>query len=191
MSRVRAPAGVQLKIRELQRRNSFFVHVNIETKTKIEFVNELQARVVLPSGEAYIVSFPSTFNYSSGGHFIKTAEAAFDFKMVYSHIPISDAIRKINAELYSSDYEMIVHVAVDLDKGEERKRIGNRIKELRKKNNVDAKTLASRVGIDASNLSRIEQGHYSVGFDILSKIANYLGARIDLVEVEQKPNEKL
>lgn len=111
--------------------------------------------------------------------------------MVYSHIPISDAIRKINAELYSSDYEMIVHVAVDLDKGEERKRIGNRIKELRKKNNVDAKTLASRVGVDASNLSRIEQGHYSVGFDILSKIANFLGARIDLVEVEQKPNEKL
>ena len=57
--------------------------IHIEPKTKIEFVNELQARVVLPSGEAYIVSFPSTFNYSSGGHFIKTAEAAFDFKMVY------------------------------------------------------------------------------------------------------------
>lgn len=165
--------------------------IHIEPKTKIEFVNERQARVLLPSGDAYIISFPSTFNYSSGGHFIKVAEAAFDFQMVYTKVPIGDAIRNINADLYRSDYEMIVHVAVDLDKGEERKRIGVRIKELRKKNNVDAKTLASRVGIDASNLSRIEQGHYSVGFDILSKIATFLGARIDLVEVEQKPNEKL
>lgn len=165
--------------------------IHIETKTKIQFVNELQARVLLPSGDAYIVSFPSTFNYSSGGHFIKVAEAAFDFQMVYTKVPVGDAIRNINADLYRSDYEMIVHVAVDLDKGEERKRIGIRIKELRKKNNVDAKTLASRVGIDPSNLSRIEQGHYSVGFDILSKIANFLGARVDIVEIEQAANEKL
>ena len=172
-------------------RNIMRTEIHLETKTKIQFVNELQARVLLPSGDAYIISFPSTSNYSSGGHFIKVAEAAFDFQMVYTKVPIGDAIRNINADLYRSDYEMIVHVAVDLDKGEERKRIGARIKELRKKNNVDAKTLASRVGIDASNLSRIEQGHYSVGFDILSKIANFLGARIDLVEVEQKPNEKL
>ena len=134
--------------------------IHIEPKTKIEFVNELQARVVLPSGEAYIVSFPSTFNYSSGGHFIKTAEAAFDFKMVYSHIPISDAIRKINAELYSSDYEMIVHVAVDLDKGEERKRIGNRIKELRKKNNVDAKTLLPILAESSKAIIRLDSISY-------------------------------
>ena len=165
--------------------------IHIETKTKIEFVNELQARVLLPTNDAYIVTFPSTFNYSSGGHFIKVAEAAFDFQMVYTKVPIGDAIRNINADLYRSDYEMIVHVAVDLDKDEERKRIGARIKELRKKNNVDAKTLASRVGIDPSNLSRIEQGHYSVGFDILSKIANFLGARVDIIEMEQSANDKL
>ncbi len=165
--------------------------IHLKTKTDIQFVNELQARVLLPSGDAYIVSLPSTFNYSAGGHFIKVAEAAFDFHMVLTHIPIGDAIRNINAELYRSAYEMIVHVAVDLDKGEERKRIGARIKELRKKNNVDAKTLALRVGIDPSNLSRIEQGHYSVGFDILSKIANFLGARVDIVEMEQSANDKL
>ena len=36
-------------------------------------------------------------------------------------------------------------------------------------------------GIDAANLSRIEQGKYSVGLDILSRIAFVLGAHIDLV----------
>ncbi len=47
---------------------------------------------------------------------------------------------------------------------------------------MEAKALAMRVGIDASNLSRIEQGHYSVGFDTLNKIANALGAKVDLVK---------
>ncbi|MBR4840723.1 MAG: helix-turn-helix transcriptional regulator [Paludibacteraceae bacterium] len=64
----------------------------------------------------------------------------------------------------------------------ERLRIGARIRELRRKQNIDAKTLALRAGIDASNLSRIEQGHYSVGLDILAKIANALNAQINIVE---------
>jgi len=33
-----------------------------------------------------------------------------------------------------------------------------------------------------ANLSRIEQGRYSVGLDILSKIAFALGAKIELVD---------
>ena len=40
---------------------------------------------------------------------------------------------------------------------------------------------ADAAGIDAANLSRIEQGRYSVGLDILSRIAFVLGAHIDLV----------
>ena len=75
-------------------------------------------------------------------------------------------------------------VVLEPKRSEERKRIGERIRELRKKKNLDAKAVASRAGIDASNLSRIEQGHYSVGLDILSKIASALGARVDIVEEE-------
>jgi transcriptional regulator with XRE-family HTH domain len=85
--------------------------------------------------------------------------------------------------LYQDGYEMIAFAVMEPKRSEERKRIGERIKELRKKKNLDAKTLASRIGIDASNLSRIEQGHYSVGFDILSKIANALNAKVDIVEL--------
>lgn len=65
----------------------------------------------------------------------------------------------------------------------DRKRIGNRIKELREEQHMDAKRLSMITGIDASNLSRIEQGKYSVGLDILTKIANALGYKVDLVKL--------
>ncbi|HZX75218.1 MAG TPA: helix-turn-helix transcriptional regulator [Cyclobacteriaceae bacterium] len=70
---------------------------------------------------------------------------------------------------------------------QERERIGARIRELRKEKNIEAKMLAQIANIDAANLSRIEQGRYSVGLDILSKIAFALGAKIELVDfVEPK-----
>ncbi|MDH7462179.1 helix-turn-helix transcriptional regulator [Chitinophagaceae bacterium 26-R-25] len=70
---------------------------------------------------------------------------------------------------------------------QERERIGARIRELRKEKNIEAKMLAQLANIDAANLSRIEQGRYSVGLDILSKIAFALGAKIELVDsVEPK-----
>jgi transcriptional regulator with XRE-family HTH domain len=46
---------------------------------------------------------------------------------------------------------------------------------------MEAKRLAMLTNIDAANLSRIEQGRYSVGLDILTKIAHALGVKVDLV----------
>lgn len=63
----------------------------------------------------------------------------------------------------------------------ERVRIGNRIRQLRVAKNMEARDLALLAGIDAANLSRIEQGKYSVGLDILSRIAFVLGAHIDII----------
>lgn len=70
---------------------------------------------------------------------------------------------------------------------QERVRIGLRIRELRKEKNIEAKMLAQIANIDAANLSRIEQGRYSVGLDVLSRIALALGAKVELVDfVEPK-----
>jgi DNA-binding Xre family transcriptional regulator len=70
---------------------------------------------------------------------------------------------------------------------QERVRIGLRIKELRKQKNIEAKMLAQIANIDAANLSRIEQGRYSVGLDVLSRIALALGAKVELADfVEPK-----
>ena len=46
---------------------------------------------------------------------------------------------------------------------------------------LEAKQLAMLTNIDAANLSRIEQGKYSVGFDILTKTSRALGVKVDLV----------
>ena len=70
---------------------------------------------------------------------------------------------------------------------QERVRIGTRIRDLRKEKNIEAKILAQAANIDAANLSRIEQGRYSVGLDILSRISFVLGTKIELIDfVEQK-----
>ena len=55
---------------------------------------------------------------------------------------------------------------------------------MREKKGMEARDLALLAGIDAANLSRIEQGKFSTGIDILSRIAIILGAHLDLV-----PNE--
>ncbi|MBQ3689983.1 MAG: helix-turn-helix transcriptional regulator [Bacteroidales bacterium] len=63
----------------------------------------------------------------------------------------------------------------------ERVRIGQRIRELREAKRMEARDLALLTGIDAANLSRIEQGKYSTGVDILSRIAIVLDAHLDLI----------
>lgn len=71
------------------------------------------------------------------------------------------------------------------DRQGERTRIGQKIRQIREEKGIEAKYLAKLANIDAANLSRIEQGKYSVGLDILSKLAFVLGCHIDIV-----PNQK-
>ena len=68
------------------------------------------------------------------------------------------------------------------DREKERSRIGSRLKEIRERKGMEAKSIARLAGIDPSNLSKIESGRYSVGLDILSKIASTIGANVDIVE---------
>jgi DNA-binding XRE family transcriptional regulator len=67
------------------------------------------------------------------------------------------------------------------DRSEERERIGAKIRQLREEKGIEAKQLAIMTNIDAANLCRIEQGKYSVGLDILTKISKVLGVKVDLV----------
>lgn len=69
------------------------------------------------------------------------------------------------------------------DRQQERIRIGGRIRQIREDRNIEARDLARLADIDAANLSRIENGRYSVGIDILSRIAAVLGKKIDLVDI--------
>ena len=73
--------------------------------------------------------------------------------------------------------------AYDTDKTNERQRIGRRIAELRKEQNMTQVQLAERCGIAQAHIARIETGRYSVGLDTLAQIATALGRSIDFVEV--------
>lgn len=77
-------------------------------------------------------------------------------------------------------------VTLDIDLNAERKRIGSRIVELRDEKNIEAKVLAQKAKIDSANLCRIEKGKYSVGLDILSKIAYSLDMKIDFVSIKHQ-----
>ena len=67
------------------------------------------------------------------------------------------------------------------DDNGERERIGRLIRELRSTRKMDAKRLAVMANIDPANISRIEQGKYSVGLDVLCRIADALDSRVEIV----------
>lgn len=60
-----------------------------------------------------------------------------------------------------------------------KKLLGKRIKELRKERDLSQEALAEIVGIEANNLSRIENGKNYPSPENISKIANALNVTID------------
>lgn len=73
--------------------------------------------------------------------------------------------------------------AYDTDKTSERQRIGCRIAELRKEQDMTQAQLAERCGVAQAHIARIETGRYSVGLDTLAQIATALGRSIDFVKL--------
>lgn len=64
----------------------------------------------------------------------------------------------------------------------ERERIGKRIAEIRKIKGLSQAKLAELADIAPGNIARIETGKYSTGIDLLSKIADALGYKLDFIE---------
>lgn len=65
---------------------------------------------------------------------------------------------------------------------QERRRIGQRIRQIREQSGMTQDDLAEKTGLKRPNISRIESGRYNTGQDILSKIALALGKRLDIVD---------
>lgn len=62
----------------------------------------------------------------------------------------------------------------------QRERMGQSIRNLRTQRGLTQVQLAQLAGITQSNLARIETGRYSVGLDILNKIANAMGVAVEM-----------
>jgi transcriptional regulator with XRE-family HTH domain len=61
------------------------------------------------------------------------------------------------------------------------KQIGQRIIELRKAAGMTQLQLAEKCGMAQPNIARIENGTYATSIDVLSRIAEALGKKIELV----------
>ena len=64
----------------------------------------------------------------------------------------------------------------------DRERIGKRIAEIRKSKGLSQAKLAELTDIAPGNIARIETGRYSTGIDLLSKIADAVGYKLDFIE---------
>ena len=60
--------------------------------------------------------------------------------------------------------------------------IGKRIAEIRQAKGLSIRKLAEACGVNFANIYKIENGKYNVSVDILGKICEALGCRIDLIE---------
>ena len=63
-----------------------------------------------------------------------------------------------------------------------REYIGKRIAEIRQAKGLSIRQLAEASGVNFANIYKIENGKYNVSIDILGKICEALGCRIDIVE---------
>ena len=149
-----------------------------EFKSKARIIDDKMVEVIAPDGEVFSVlaSIGIYTNEETRHYQLHVIEYVFD-------------------KNYSDDKELMTHnIWKDLllngvsfmgmssgDKQVERIRIGKKIRQIREEKGIEAKDLARLTNIDAANLSRIEKGKYSVGLDILSKLASALGYQIDIV----------
>ena len=63
-----------------------------------------------------------------------------------------------------------------------REYIGKRIAEIRQAKGLSIRQLAEASGVNFANIYKIENGKYNVSIDILGKICEALGCRIEIVE---------
>lgn len=69
-------------------------------------------------------------------------------------------------------------------KQENRLRIGGQVAAIRKEKGLSIRELAEACGVTAQNITKIEHGKYNVSIDILGKICEALGCKIEIIKKE-------
>lgn len=96
------------------------------------------------------------------------------------HLPVTTENVVLKSQAWIGYYHQKSAYRTD----KERKRIGRRIADLRKEQNLTQAQLADRSGLQQAHIARVELGKYSVGLDTLTQIAKALGMTIDFVSRE-------
>lgn len=140
-----------------------------------------QIKVELSSGEIYVIGFLGQVPLKQNEAYTRILK---DILAEYEEDTKSDLSTFLSYKMACMKLEEPFYVYKDTNK--ERERVGKKIREIRSSLKMEAKTLARLSQIDAANLSRIEQGKYSVGLDVLCKIATALNSRVDIVPTASK-----
>ena len=151
-------------------------------KSKAKIVDDKMVEVIAPDGEVFsLLAEIGIYTSEETRHYqLHLIEYVFDINFSDNKEVMTDNIWR---DLFLNGVAFMGMSSGD--RQGERTRIGKKISQIRKEKGIEAKDLAKLANIDAANLSRIEQGRYSVGLDILSKLAFVLGHHIDIV-----PNQK-
>lgn len=136
-----------------------------------------QVKVEHPQGGVYVIGFSSTMPLLLPKEY---SEALCTITDNFIKLERDDYFNYLTQQLLVNRYEMPIYAGQD--RNIDRERIGHRIKELREEQGLDAKNVAQKAGITPANMSRIEQGKYSPGLDILCRIASSLGMQLDFVK---------
>lgn len=92
-----------------------------------------------------------------------------------------DAPRIAKAMAEMADWMSTYHYAIAMPLIDFRQDIGAQIRGARLANRMSIDELSEACGMNKSNISRIENGRYSYGIDVLGRIAQALNKRITLV----------
>lgn len=155
----------------------------IKNQSSAQIINRKEVEVTAPDGEVFTVlcQIGSYINEETKKQDLFWLETLFDKNF-------SDNKEQMINNIWRESLRFGIGGILGISSGtrhEDRTRIGNRIKVIREERGIEARDLARLVGIDAANLSRIENGRYSVGLDILAKIATALGKKVDFVDIDQ------
>ncbi len=153
------------------------------TRSRAQILNSKKVEVQTPDGELFsIISDLAKYDSDEYKNYVlHLIEFIFDRNYSEDKETMINRIQK--------DFLLNAVPSMGMDFGnrqDERVRIGGKIRELREKKRMEARDLALLTGIDAANLSRIEQGKYSTGIDILSRICVVLDAHLDLIPNHEK-----
>ena len=165
-----------------EERKEFFANekefLAFEFKSKARIIDDKMVEVIAPDGEVFFVlaKIGIYTNDETRNYQLHVIEYVFDKNFSDDKEFMTNNIWK---DLLLNGVSFMGMSSGN--KQGERTRIGKKIRQIRLEKRIEAKDLAKLTDINAANLSRIEQGKYSVGLDILAKIASALGYHIDLV----------
>ena len=157
--------------------------LEIPTQSSAQIISRNEVEVVAPDGEVFTVlcQIGTYTSKETQDYELHWLEVLFDKNFSDDKEEMTNAIWRESMQFAIGGGILGISTGT---RHKDRARIGGRIRQIREDRGMEARDLARLAGIDAANLSRIEKGKYSVGLDILSKIAAALGKKIDFVDLQ-------